>query len=208
MNDALLENQTVESFEQSNAPKGIATKILDEISREKCKNLQYFVVFSSISCGQGNAGQSNYGMVNSVMERIVENRKRVNLPAKAIQWGPIGDVGMFTKIFTDQQLMQDIQIQGTLMQSICSCLEVLDTLLTSKESIITCFVVAEKHNTNHGRAALFQRLLKYMGIKDIAAYPKDTKIVDFGLDSLLTVEIIHYAERELNVKNIYDFRSL
>ena len=57
---------------------------------------RYFVLFSSVSCGLGNAGQSNYGMANSVMERICEYRKREGLPAVAIQWGAVGDV---TKTF-------------------------------------------------------------------------------------------------------------
>lgn len=51
-----------------------------------------FVVFSSVSCGRGNAGQSNYGMSNSVMERICEKRRSDGLPGLAIQWGAIGDV--------------------------------------------------------------------------------------------------------------------
>lgn len=51
-----------------------------------------FVAFSSVSCGRGNAGQTNYGMSNSVMERICEDRKSVGLPALAIQWGVIGEV--------------------------------------------------------------------------------------------------------------------
>lgn len=51
-----------------------------------------FVVFSSVSCGRGNAGQTNYGMANSVMERICEQRKRDGLPGVAIQWGAIGEV--------------------------------------------------------------------------------------------------------------------
>lgn len=54
-----------------------------------CRN---FVVFSSVSCGRGNGGQTNYGMANSVMERICEQRRNDGLPAVAIQWGVIGDV--------------------------------------------------------------------------------------------------------------------
>ena len=55
-------------------------------------HFRYFVVFSSVSCGRGNAGQTNYGMANSVMERICELRKKEGYPALAIQWGAIGDV--------------------------------------------------------------------------------------------------------------------
>ena len=48
-----------------------------------------------------------------------------------------------------------------------------------------------------------------LGIKDINAYPKDTKIVDFGMDSLLTVEILHHAEQDLNAHlTVDDLRSM
>lgn len=87
LRDGIFENQNVNYFCESMAPKADATKHLDEISRKLCPELQYFVVFSSVSCGRGNAGQSNYGMANSVMERIIEQRSLMGLPAKAIQWG-------------------------------------------------------------------------------------------------------------------------
>lgn len=57
-----------------------------------CFWLRDFVVFSSVTSGRGLAGQSNYGMANSIMERICERRKCDNLPALAIQWGAVGDV--------------------------------------------------------------------------------------------------------------------
>jgi fatty acid synthase, animal type len=50
------------------------------------------VVFSSVSCGRGNAGQTNYGFSNSIMERICEWRRKLGLPALAVQWGAVGDV--------------------------------------------------------------------------------------------------------------------
>lgn len=90
--DALLENQTVENFVESLEPKAKVTMLLDELSREMCPGLRDFVVFSSVSCGRGNAGQTNYGMANSIMERICEKRKNEGFPALAIQWGAVGDV--------------------------------------------------------------------------------------------------------------------
>lgn len=50
------------------------------MTRKKCPDLDYFVVFSSVSCGRGNAGQSNYGFANSTMERICEQRHHDGLP--------------------------------------------------------------------------------------------------------------------------------
>ena len=58
---------------------------LDLGTRQVCKDsLDWFVVFSSVSCGRGNAGQSNYGLANSVMERICERRNRDGFPGKLI----------------------------------------------------------------------------------------------------------------------------
>lgn len=49
-------------------------------------------MFSSVSCGKGNFGQTNYGMANAILERICEERKKDGLPALAVQWGAVGDV--------------------------------------------------------------------------------------------------------------------
>lgn len=53
---------------------------MDVVSRQFCPKLDHFVVFSSVSCGRGNAGQTNYGFANSVMERICETRQEFGLP--------------------------------------------------------------------------------------------------------------------------------
>ena len=89
---ALFKNQTEENFHAVLKPKAYATLHLDRVTRKLCPQLKYFVVFSSLSCGRGHVGQSSYGMANSVMERICENRKRDGLPALAIQCGAIGEV--------------------------------------------------------------------------------------------------------------------
>ena len=63
------------------APKVNGTINLDIVTRELCaKTLDWFVAFSSISSGRGNAGQSNYGYANSVMERVCEKRNKDGLP--------------------------------------------------------------------------------------------------------------------------------
>jgi fatty acid synthase len=69
LRDAFLENQTAENFSDVYAPKAAATQHLDTASRILCPELDYFVAFSSVSCGRGNPGQSNYGLANSVSNR-------------------------------------------------------------------------------------------------------------------------------------------
>jgi hypothetical protein len=59
----------------------VGTENLDAATRKLCSgSLEWFVVFSSVSCGRGNAGQANYGYSNSVMERICEKRRLDGLP--------------------------------------------------------------------------------------------------------------------------------
>lgn len=75
LRDGYLENQDLDNFQKVCEPKVTGTINLDKGTREFCKDsCDWFVVFSSVSCGRGNAGQSNYGLANSVMERICEQR--------------------------------------------------------------------------------------------------------------------------------------
>ena len=80
LRDAFMENQTVQNYIDVCESKVSSTKNMDALSRKLCPELDWFVCFSSVSCGRGNAGQSNYGYANSVMERICEDRVNDGLP--------------------------------------------------------------------------------------------------------------------------------
>lgn len=92
--DKLFENLDAENFRLVMSPKAKATLLLDHISRKVCPSLEYFVIFSSVSSGFGNTGQTNYGLANSICERICERRRACGFPALVIQWGAVDDVGM------------------------------------------------------------------------------------------------------------------
>ena len=62
----MIENQTPKMMFEVAAPKVQLTENLDKLSRKYCPKLVHFVVFSSAVCGRGNAGQTNYGLANSV----------------------------------------------------------------------------------------------------------------------------------------------
>lgn len=163
LRDGIFENQNHKLFCESLAPKAEATRYLDEISRKLCPKLKHFVIFSSVSCGRGNAGQSNYGMANSIMERIMEKRSMESLPAKAIQWGAIGDVGLLADL---QENNMDMEISGTLPQRITSCLEVLDSLLSIDEPVVASMVVAEKRFDDVKKGNIVDAVLNIMSIRD------------------------------------------
>ncbi|KAF7404746.1 hypothetical protein HZH66_003652 [Vespula vulgaris] len=71
------------------------TAILADPSHTCIPNKSYIVlggvrVFSSVSCGRRNSEQTNYDMINSIMERIVKK----DFPELAIEWGAVGDAGL------------------------------------------------------------------------------------------------------------------
>ncbi|XP_023309306.2 fatty acid synthase [Lucilia cuprina] len=206
LHDGIFTNLTKESFMESFAPKAIATKYLDKLSREKCPKLKHFVVFSSVSCGRGNAGQTNYGMANSIMERIVEDRVANGYPAKAVQWGAVGEVGLVADMAEDKI---DMEIGGTLQQRISSCLQELDKLLSVPDAIVASMVVAEKRVGRSGNESIVETVMNIMGIRDLKSVSLGTTLSEMGMDSLMAVEIKQTLERDFElVLTPQDLRSL
>ncbi len=120
LNLTLFENQTIEKFGETCESKINTFVNLDKLTRSLCPELDYFVVFSSTICGKGFSGQTNYGYANSVCERICEMRRRDGFHGLAIQWGPIGDVGLLA----DEENVD--KIADIMKQRINSCLEVME----------------------------------------------------------------------------------
>lgn len=206
LRDGIFENQTKDMFMESFGPKATATRYLDELSRKRCPLLEHFVVFSSVSCGRGNAGQTNYGMANSVMERIIENRVECGYTGKAIQWGAVGEVGLVADMAEDKI---DMEIGGTLQQRISSCLQELDTLLTAPDAIVSSMVVAEKRSGRTGNESIIETVMNIMGIRDIKSVSLGTTLSEMGMDSLMAVEIKQTLERDFELAlSPQDLRSL
>lgn len=140
LNDDSFLNYTMASFEECFKCKAWSTKQLDELSRIMCPQLRHFVVFSTISCGRGTVGQTNYGMSNSVMERICEQRVSDGLPGLAIQWGALGNVGLVANM---QEDYNDIVVRGTLQQRLSSCLQELDCFMQQNRPVVASMIVAD-----------------------------------------------------------------
>uniref|UniRef100_A0A671PGD7 Fatty acid synthase n=1 Tax=Sinocyclocheilus anshuiensis TaxID=1608454 RepID=A0A671PGD7_9TELE len=199
LKDGMLENLTPQHFIDVNRPKYGGTIHLDSVTRQKCPELQHFVVFSSVSCGRGNAGQSNYGFANSTMERVCEQRRHDNLPGLAIQWGAIGDVGVVLETMGGN----DAVIGGTLPQRMSSCLEVLDRFLCQQRPVMSSFVLAEKvmvaKGEGSGQRDLVEAVAHILGVRDVNCLNADASLADLGLDSLMGVEVRQTLERDYDI---------
>nr|UEN71129.1 fatty acid synthase 1 [Glyphodes pyloalis] len=206
LKDAIFQNQTPETFKTSMLPKAVATMHLDKLSKKHCPGLRNFVVFSSVSCGRGNAGQTNYGLSNSVMERICEWRKKLGLPALAVQWGAIGDVGLVADM-QDEDVQ--LEIGGTLQQRVSSCLLALDKFLKQDAPVVSSMVVAEKKAGGSGCGNIVDAVAQIMGIKDLKTVSQQVSLAELGMDSMMAVEIKQTLEREFEIfLTAQDIRTL
>lgn len=65
---------------------------LHRATRERA--LDFLVFFSSVSTIIGTIQQSAYGAANAFLDGLAHYRRKLGLPATAINWGPWADVGM------------------------------------------------------------------------------------------------------------------
>src|SRR5262249_37155167 len=56
-------------------------------------DLDWWMVFASISSFLGSGGQASYAAANSWLDRLVAYRRSGGLPAVGISWGPWAEVG-------------------------------------------------------------------------------------------------------------------
>ncbi|XP_044747246.1 fatty acid synthase-like [Coccinella septempunctata] len=207
LRDKTLKNQTEETFSICCLPKVTVTMHLDKVSRETTKDLDYFVIFSSVTCGRGNIGQSNYAFANSVMERICEDRREAGLPGLAIQWGAVGDVGLAMELLGTN----DMELAGTLPQRISSCLNTLDVFLEQSNPIVSSLVLADNQASVNAKnkVDLIDTIANILGLKDKNNWPKNSTLSELGMDSLMTAEIKHTLERNFDIiLNSAEIRAL
>lgn len=206
LRDGLMENQTEADYKSVCVPKVDGTKNLDTASRELCPDLDYFICFSSVSCGRGNIGQTNYGLANSAMERICEGRQATGLPGLAIQWGAIGDTGLVLENLGDN----DTVIGGTLPQRMASCLQTMDMFMQQPHAVLASMVVAEKRKADAaGGVSLIAAVANILGLKDMKNINDSASLADLGMDSLMGAEIKQTLERNFDmVLSAQEIRNL
>lgn len=205
--DNLIENQTENDYRTVAEAKIQGTRHLDVASRKMCPELDWFVCFSSVSCGRGTAGQTNYGLANSAMERICECRQAEGYPAVAIQWGSIADTGLYFNFHQDNSKT----FIGTKPQRIASCIQILDILLRQPRTpIVSSFVLAEKISIRAAVSlSVSKTVAQIIGIKDLTNLPINLTLTEFGVDSLMVTEIHQTLKRVFDLSiDAADIRQL
>ena len=89
--DAALGNQSWESFETVLWPKMLGAWHLHRATADR--DLDMFVLFSSIAGVLGNPGQANHAAANAFLDQLSAHRRALGLPGQAIAWGAWSGLG-------------------------------------------------------------------------------------------------------------------
>ena len=90
--DMLIPQITAERFNTVLRPKVLGGWVLHRLTRNR--ELDYFVLFSSIASSFGAAGQGSYAVANAFLDALAHWRRANALPAVSINWGPWSGGGM------------------------------------------------------------------------------------------------------------------
>ena len=150
LDDATLPNITAERFEQVLRPKVAGADHLDQCTRA-CP-LDYFVLFSSATTLIGNPGQAAYVAANGYLEGLARRRRASGLPALAVCWGAIEDVGVLAQSETMREaLASRVGIKGMLAQD---ALRLMGEALSAPPSIDDAVVTIAPMNWSAARQHL------------------------------------------------------
>jgi NADPH:quinone reductase-like Zn-dependent oxidoreductase/SAM-dependent methyltransferase len=95
MDDGLLLQLDAERFSRVMEPKVAGTWNLHRQTLDL--DLEHFVLFSSLSSWVGTPGQGNYVAANSFLDAFAHYRRSLGLPALAVNWGRLDEVGYIAR---------------------------------------------------------------------------------------------------------------
>ncbi len=122
----VLEDRLLIDLDRETLDRVLRPKVLGgwNLHRETLgRELDHFVLFSSLSSIFGHAGQANYSAANAMLDGLAHYRRNQALPALVVNWGHLGEVGYLAE---RQQLGERLQRQGVLsftVRQATDCLE-------------------------------------------------------------------------------------
>ncbi|MFF0732674.1 type I polyketide synthase [Streptomyces chartreusis] len=134
LDDGLAADLTPERLTRVLAVKAEAARHLHELTRER--ELDAFVLFSSVTAVLGNAGQAAYAAANARLDALAQHRRAAGLPATSIAWGPWGGAGMAA----DETVAEHFRRQGIRPLEPAHALDVLSRAL---DEDVTCTTVVD-----------------------------------------------------------------
>ncbi|MFI7207922.1 amino acid adenylation domain-containing protein [Micromonospora aurantiaca] len=96
LDDGIFLGQTPERFAAVLRPKVDGAWNLHRHTRER--DLDFFVMFSSLASLIGYPGQAGYGFANGLLDALARHRHQTGLPALSVSWGSWAASGMMSRL--------------------------------------------------------------------------------------------------------------
>ncbi|KAL8719832.1 MAG: hypothetical protein Q9225_003210 [Loekoesia sp. 1 TL-2023] len=106
LRDGLFETMPYENWVQATAPKVQGSWNLHQ---QMPRDLDFFLMLSSLSGILGNRGQSNYCAGNTYQDQLAHYRRSLGLPAQVVDLGAIGGLGWFEENKEDLKIAETMQ---------------------------------------------------------------------------------------------------
>jgi myxalamid-type polyketide synthase MxaB len=231
LEDGMLASQTPARFATVLRPKVDGAWHLHTLTDGM--NLEFFIAFSSIAALLGSPGQSNYAAANAFLDTLMQQRRQMGLAGLSINWGPWAEVGMAAHLHDrlQQQGMALISpqqgrlfFQYLLAQTkanlsgqvgiLPSRLTPADTQTPPQRTTVRDLLAAlppseRKARLEHAVRSELAAVLRINSNTPLDAY---TRLFDFGLDSLMAVELKNKLEMQLDctlrATVIFDYPTL
>ena len=125
----VLEDRLLTDLDRDTLERVMRPKVLGgwNLHRATCdRELDHFVLFSSLSSVFGHAGQANYSAANAWLDALAHWRRAAGLPATAINWGYLGEAGYLAR---HAELGERLQRQGVLSFTVDQATDALEYAL-------------------------------------------------------------------------------
>jgi acyl transferase domain-containing protein/acyl carrier protein/phospholipid N-methyltransferase len=126
LDDAPIEGLTEERMWKAMAPKMMGAWNLHSLTADA--PLDFFVLFSSVASVVGSPGQANYVAGNTFLDALAYYRRARGLPALAVNWGMVGQVG---HVANNQETSERLTRLGIRVIPVSGMLDALDDLMSS-----------------------------------------------------------------------------
>ncbi|KAI1110618.1 hypothetical protein F5Y14DRAFT_345509 [Nemania sp. NC0429] len=109
LRDQRFSLMSYDDWNQVVQPKILGTWNLHQVTHERSLDLDFFLLFSSLSGILGQPGQANYASANTFLDAFVLYRNSLGLPCTALDVGAMEGAGY---LFENQDLMKKMQGTG------------------------------------------------------------------------------------------------
>lgn len=158
LDDGFLLDMNDDRFRRVLNPKVNGSMILHELT--KTADLDFYVMFSSISALLGQLGQANYIVANTMLDSIAHLRANLGLPATSVNLGVLGEAGVLARDENLKEVVMDAGIRSLSNEEVFTGLEeIVRTKPTQMGLFILNWEVLEK-SFKGSKSSLFEDLIK------------------------------------------------